>query len=221
MAGFEPKKHLMTLKGKDYLEVKWRLVWVRDEHPDAVISTDLIAHSDTHAIFKATVVLPNGASATGYGSEDTKGFPDFLEKAETKALGRALAALGYGTQFCDDMVYSAEQVVDAPVALREVPAAASAPPDVAKANARLHAVAGKYGITHDDLHNWAVDKGYQSVKRATAAQMTRMADAIERKPEDARAYFAGLWATTDAHAKASEPLVAVADSARDPERFLA
>src|SRR3546814_7260726 len=40
--------------------------------------------------------------ATGYGSETPKDFGDYIEKAETKAIGRALGALGFGTQFTDD-----------------------------------------------------------------------------------------------------------------------
>ena len=46
---------------------------------------------------------------------------DYIEAAETKAIGRALAALGYGTQFCSDFDFSSNarpgkaQVVDAPV----------------------------------------------------------------------------------------------------------
>ena len=30
---FNPNDHLINLKGKHYLEVKWRLVWFRMEHP--------------------------------------------------------------------------------------------------------------------------------------------------------------------------------------------
>jgi len=38
---FEPSKYLVNLNGKgEYLEVKWRLLWLRTEHPDAVIETD-------------------------------------------------------------------------------------------------------------------------------------------------------------------------------------
>ncbi len=40
--------------------------------------------------------LADGASATGWGSEYREQFPNFIEAAETKALGRALAALGFG-----------------------------------------------------------------------------------------------------------------------------
>lgn len=117
--GFDPGKYLVNLKGKEYLEVKWRLVWLRDMHPDAEIATDLIEHHPGQAaVMRAFVRIPNGGSATGYGSETKGDFNDYLEKAETKAIGRALGALGFGTQFCDDHVFGAEErgrVVDAPV----------------------------------------------------------------------------------------------------------
>jgi hypothetical protein len=104
-AGFDPTPYLRQLQGRgrgggaDYLDVKWRLVWLRKEHPDAEIVTELVQHDPQMAIFKATVTVPTGGRATGYGSETASDFPDFIEKAETKAIGRALNALGYGAQF--------------------------------------------------------------------------------------------------------------------------
>lgn len=114
---FDPTRHLMKLKGKDYLEVKWRLVWFRDVHPDGVLITELVQANEKSAIFKATVSAHGAGVATGYGSEEKTDFGDFLEKAETKAVGRALGALGFGTQFSDDFEFGAEQgkVVDSPV----------------------------------------------------------------------------------------------------------
>src|SRR5918995_1868834 len=106
-AGFDPTPYLRQLQGRgrgggaDYLDVKWRLVWLRKEHPDAEIVTELVQHDPQMAIFKATVTVPTGGRATGYGSETASDFPDFIEKAETKAIGRALNALGYGAQFGD------------------------------------------------------------------------------------------------------------------------
>jgi hypothetical protein len=104
-AGFDPTPYLRQLHvpdrggGADYLDVKWRLLWLRKEHPDAEILTELVQHDPQMAIFKATVTVPSGGKATGYGSETASDFPDFIEQAETKAIGRALNALGYGAQF--------------------------------------------------------------------------------------------------------------------------
>ena len=100
--GFDPTPYLRQLRGRgggDYLDVKWRLLWLRKEHPDAELLTEMVEHDQQMAIFKATVTLPTGGKATGYGSETANDFPDFIEKAETKAIGRALNALGFGAQF--------------------------------------------------------------------------------------------------------------------------
>ena len=107
-SNFDASKYLTKLSGKDYLEVKWRLLWLRTLHPDAVIETELVKHGAGLALFRARVTVPGAGSATGWGSETAEDFGDFIEKAETKALGRALAALGYGTQFCEDFDFTAE-----------------------------------------------------------------------------------------------------------------
>lgn len=94
---FDPNQHISKVKGRDYLEVKWRIAWMRSDHPNAVLETDLMSHDDTRAIVRARVALPEGGSATGWGSETTAASETYIEKAETKAIGRALTALGYGT----------------------------------------------------------------------------------------------------------------------------
>jgi hypothetical protein len=101
-SGFDAEKHLTRVGGAQYLEVKWRVYWLRTAHPDAIIATELISHQSNVAVFKAKVEIPGGGSATGWGSESYDDFRDYLEKAETKALGRALAVLGFGTQFAGD-----------------------------------------------------------------------------------------------------------------------
>lgn len=98
---YDPRKHLTKVSGRDYLEVSQRLVWLRSAYPDAVITTELVEHRGNMAIFAARVTLPNGATGSGYGQEEAGDFADYLEKAETKALGRALATAGFGTQFAD------------------------------------------------------------------------------------------------------------------------
>jgi len=119
---FDPSRYLSKVSGSDYLEVRWRLLWLRTEHPDAEIATEVYSFNDQHAVFKATIRLPGGGSATGWGSETPKDFKDYIEKAETKAIGRALAALGFGTQFCPDHAFGAEQgrVVDSPIRIASV-----------------------------------------------------------------------------------------------------
>lgn len=113
---FNPNEHMMKLKGKDYLQVMWRLVWFREEHPDFGINTDALNVTEDHAVFKATITDPNGIQVSaGHGSESKRDFSDFIEKAETKAVGRALAMLGYGTQFAADELDEGERIVDSPV----------------------------------------------------------------------------------------------------------
>jgi uncharacterized protein YbdZ (MbtH family) len=122
---FDPAQYLSKFDGKDYLEVKWRIMWLRSEHPDARIATEVVQHNEEagFALFRAEVEIPDGGRSTGWGSETVRDFHDYIEAAETKALGRALASLGYGTQFCQDFDFSANarpgtaQVVDAPVNL--------------------------------------------------------------------------------------------------------
>ena len=112
---FNPNEHLMDLKGKSYLQVMWRLVWFRDEKPDWCIDTKLEQLTDSHAVFSAKIFDENCVQkAAGYGSESIKDFKDFIEKAETKAVGRALAMLGYGTQFAPELE-EGERIVDSPV----------------------------------------------------------------------------------------------------------
>jgi hypothetical protein len=114
---FDPSRYLTKVGAADYLEVKWRLVWLREIHPDATVETELVSHSEQMAIFRARVAIPGGGSATGYGSEGYSDFREYIEKAETKAIGRALAALGFGTQFCPDFDFGASSghVVDSPI----------------------------------------------------------------------------------------------------------
>ena len=114
---FNPNEHLMDLKGKSYLQVMWRLVWFRDEKPLWSIDTKLEQLTDNHAVFSAKIYDENGVQkSAGYGSESVKDFRDFIEKAETKAVGRALAMLGYGTQFAPELDEE-DRIVDSPVAI--------------------------------------------------------------------------------------------------------
>ena len=141
---FNPNEHLMQLRSKegakDYLPVQWRLVWFRDQCPHGTIDTEeievdldremeeevfvwnsdkrrsekVVKRAKGYARYKAIVTDGKGGRATGTKSEKAASFPDFIEKAETGAIGRALAALGYGTQFAPDLD-EAHRIVDSPV----------------------------------------------------------------------------------------------------------
>jgi len=111
---FDANSKLSTIKGKDYLEVKWRIVWFRDEHPGGAIET-AIASTDP-LIMSATVKDENGRIlGMGHGSPKTQGVSSGrpFEGAETAAIGRALAHAGYGTQFTGED--EGEHLADSPV----------------------------------------------------------------------------------------------------------
>lgn len=112
---FNPAEHLISLKGKDYLQVQWRVVWLRDENPTWTIDTHAIHVDENSAFFVAKIYDGEKLIASGHGSEQPKDFPDYIEKAETKAVGRALAYAGYGTQFTADELDEGSRIVDSPV----------------------------------------------------------------------------------------------------------
>lgn len=106
---------ILNLRGKDYLEVKYRLVWFREDHPTWAVESEIVQLGETHAICKSYIKDETGrVIATATKREDKSGFPDFLEKSETGSIGRALALCGYGTQFCADELDEGDRIVDAP-----------------------------------------------------------------------------------------------------------
>ncbi len=105
---------ISNIRGKDYLEVKYRLIWFREEHPDWSIQTEIIKYEENTSTVKARIITNDGqVIATAHKTEDKKDFYDHLEKAETGAIGRALALIGYGTQFAPEFD-EGDRVVDAP-----------------------------------------------------------------------------------------------------------
>jgi hypothetical protein len=117
---FDPTQHFTDLRGKKYLETKWRLVWFREEHPNGIIATELL-QTEPVMIIKATIYAQEGeVLATGHGMCAIAGGKVYsgreLEKAETAAIGRALAHAGYGTQFTEEDEMSS--LADSPVERR-------------------------------------------------------------------------------------------------------
>jgi hypothetical protein len=107
---------MLDLRGKPYLQVAHRLVWFREEHEDWGIETEFLTTSDSEqrAICSARIKDASGRIiATATKQEQARDFPDFIEKAETGAIGRALALCGYGTQFAPELD-EGERIVDSP-----------------------------------------------------------------------------------------------------------
>jgi len=145
---FNPNEHMMQLKSKDglkdYLPVQWRICWFREACPQGTIETEMV-HLDMDkemeeeafvwnnekrrsekvmktgrgvAIFRAVVKDGKGGIATGTKMEKAVSFGDYVEKSETGAIGRALAALGYGTAGAPEL-NEGERIVDSPVDSQE------------------------------------------------------------------------------------------------------
>ncbi len=115
---FDPSNHIQRISGKPYLPVSARLIWFREEHPTwGIVTTPFeINHEKQFAVFVAQIFNEEGKlMATAHKKEDIKGFPDYIEKSETGAVGRALAMCGYGTQFAPDFIEGTNRVVDGPL----------------------------------------------------------------------------------------------------------
>lgn len=182
---------LLDLKGKRYLQVAHRLVWFREEYPHGSIKTEIIERNAKFVICRAEIVVPYGNNgflslATATKREDFGHFADAIEKAETGAIGRALALCGFGTQFAPEFDEEA-RVVDSPLpkndfseeSLRKrqiikqineanrplTSGSYVAPTQDPNANIisepqrkRLLAIAGKVTMTHDELKNLLLKK---------------------------------------------------------------
>jgi len=111
---------LVSLKGKDYLMVAYRLQWLSEKYPSYDISTELLLVTDEQTIAKSTITIydENGKvirRAQATKRETKKDFSDHTEKAETASAGRALAMLGLGTQHAISDLDEGDRIVDAPL----------------------------------------------------------------------------------------------------------
>lgn len=99
----------------DYLPVAARIAWFRKEHPYWSIVTDIEELANKAVVMKATIKdMTGNVIATARKKETEIGFPDYIEKAETGAIGRALAMCGYGTLQAPEFDEQ-ERLADSPV----------------------------------------------------------------------------------------------------------
>ncbi len=128
---FKPQDHVIVMERKsknketnqwvttqtEYLPVQWRILWFRSDNPKGKIDSHALTLDleKGAAIFETYVEREDGGSARMHGSETAGDWKDYIEKAQTKSLGRALAACGYGSQFTDDEFTEGERIADSPV----------------------------------------------------------------------------------------------------------
>jgi hypothetical protein len=220
---FNPNEHLMQIKSRngssDYLPVQWRLVWFRSLCPNGTIETEIVHldpdreteeetyawNSETRrsektvkkapgfAVFRAIVKDGNGGVAMGTKSEKAASFPDYIEKAETGAIGRALAGLGYGTQFTGDEFDERHRIVDAPVETGPQNDQAQNPnptPQISPDVRKLKALAAELGLANNTAAWMAYKKsilGHEVMDRDLApAQITRINNDLDARKKLAK-----------------------------------
>jgi hypothetical protein len=142
--GVPTKDKFITVRGGgQYLKARDRIVWLRgepDQHPDWTIDT--IPEEVIRGEYKNKTTVNGGYArircniydetgrliASGTKTEFSERFMDFVEKAETGAIARALAVAGYGTEAAIDLDegLDADRIADAPVSGRPITISASA-----------------------------------------------------------------------------------------------
>jgi hypothetical protein len=111
---------LMTLKGNLYMQVAYRIQWFIEENPNYSVETNFIKVDEKECVAHTTVAIFDKEGkllkrATGTKKETQKDFGDYIEKAETGSLGRALISLGYGTQYALADLDEGTRIVDSPI----------------------------------------------------------------------------------------------------------
>lgn len=107
---------IVNIHGRQYKTVALRVAEFREKYPIETgwaIITDIVRADDQACVVKAEILNEKGATvATGYAEENrsSKGInsTSALENAETSAIGRALAAAGFG----GDEYASADEVAN-------------------------------------------------------------------------------------------------------------
>lgn len=200
---FDPQARLITLPGKAggaaYLQVKDRLLWARDEHPNLCVETRVIQLTEKIAVFRAEVAYLLEPSelggertyvvGTGHGSETPQGFPaGYIEKAETVAIGRALGALGYGTAaaFEDE-----GRLADAPIAQhaqvsgnREVIPSVGIPNLISpRQDGFIRTLMKDHGVSDELMHTMIqADYGVAHLRELTKQQASSFISALQGLP---------------------------------------
>lgn len=178
---------LLSLKNKPYLQVAHRIVWFREERPHWSIETE-VKVGDKGCLAKAIIKNDLGViMATAHKTETPIGFPDYVEKSETGAIGRALALCGYGTQFAPEFDEE-DRIVDAPTQRQIVQPGAkvtaakvSAPERSASPKVVFPASASKQAIINEIAANPS-----PLILNAQHSQINKLCEEIGMSPDNQR-----------------------------------
>lgn len=126
---FNPVDYLTCYTNSDgsksyYLEVKYRIMWFRYCYPLGRIKVDILHHDEKSILVSATIYMDWTAEdhqflcqAFAHKYKQSDSDYDYVEWAQTKAIGRALAYAGFGQQFCDILDRPEPEQVDSPVVI--------------------------------------------------------------------------------------------------------
>jgi hypothetical protein len=191
--------------GKHYLQVADRIVWFREEYPEGTIETQLVEldREKQFCMYRARVTTGKGGVAEASGTETARDFGDYIEKAETKAVGRALGYLGFGTASAG--FEEGQRVVDAP---RNDRRAEPAPPParprqepsapaqgqqqlpasdigLQRASERqvkfIYGIAREAGLDDQELTAWSQELYQQDVEQLNRRDASTLIEALQRR----------------------------------------
>lgn len=156
---FNPKNHIRKIGNKEYLDTAWRIAWFRDAHPLGRIETDIFTVGDMVAV-KAIVMDAEGhllasgmATVRDANQREATWAGRVIEKAETAAIGRALAVAGFGTQFTGES--DGNELADSPREdmrrnQQQKPAPAQSPAPASNLDPEAHGL-GSNILTTDEI----------------------------------------------------------------------
>ena len=128
MSEFDPGKYMIKIPrrkklpngqwvdepGPEYLPVAARIAWFRAEHPRGSINTTAEVDS-VHAVTRCEIRDEEGRLLAGdVGLCTAEQWKRYAEKASTTAIGRALAAAGYGTLQAGEDFAEDDHLADSP-----------------------------------------------------------------------------------------------------------